>query len=224
MAFKEFNCPSCGAALQLEYRFTETVICPYCQQSSHWTGENFEAKGEKVILADYGSKFSVGLQASFWGTKLGERKEYKFKVLGRVRFEYNDGFWDEWLLRVEGYEENEYWLQEDEGEFFLFKKFDNLPSVSDYNELKVGMYIDWEEYKMFISEKAKAQIVGGEGELPFRVIPGEQCDFIDGILLREAIPVSIEYLPDNKKAFYVTIFNLDINDFIFTEKKQENVY
>ena len=224
MAFKEFNCPSCGAPVKLEYRFTETVICPYCRQASHWTGENFEAKGEKVILANYGSKFSVGLEASFWGTKNGERKEYRFKVLGRVRFEYNDGFWDEWLLRVEGYEENEYWLQEDEGEFALFKKYDELPSISDYDALEVGMYVDWEGYKMFISEKAKAQITGGEGELPFRIVPGEQCDFVDGILVGDAVSASIEYLPDGKKAFYVAVFNPEIGDFVFNEKKEENVY
>lgn len=224
MAFKEFNCPSCGAPLQLEYRFTETVVCPFCHQTSHWTGENFEAKGEKVILADYGSKFSVGLEASFFGTKSSVRKEYKFKVLGRIRFEYNDGFWDEWLLRIKGYEKNEYWLQEDEGRFLLFKKSEQLPSVNNYNTLEIGMYINWGDYKIFVSEKAKAQIVGGEGELPFRIIAGEQCDFIDGIVLGEALPVSIEYLPDNKKAFYVTEFNLDINDFVFNESKQEHVY
>ena len=224
MAFKEFNCPSCGAPVELEYRFTETVVCPYCHQTSHWTGENFKAKGEKVILADYGSKFFIGLEATFTGNEGGKQKKYKFKVLGRIRFEYNDGFWDEWLLHIEGYEEDEYWLQEDEGEFALFKRSDNLPSKTDYNSLKVGEYIQWGEYQIFISEKAKAEIIGGEGVLPFKIIPGEQCDFVDGIVVGKGVSTSIEYLPDNKVQFYVSVYNLTIKDFVFNEKKEENVY
>ena len=226
MAFKEFHCPSCGAPVELEYRFTETVVCPYCNQTVHWTGENFEAKGEKVILSDYGSKFSVGLKASFWvNNDEGKRVTYNFKILGRVRFEYTDGFWDEWLMRVEGTDE-EYWLQEDEGELVIFKKAKILPEIIDYDQLKVGMHVKAGDYTVFISEKSKAQVIGGEGELPFRIIPGEQADFVDGIIYGHGIPTSLEFLPDNQKAFYYADFNTleGIGSFIFTENKKENVY
>ena len=215
MAFKEFNCPSCGAPVELEYRFTETVICPYCHQSSHWTGENFAAKGEKVILVDYGSKFKVGISGTLWGKK--------FKVLGRVRYEYNDGFWDEWLLQFEN-DDTEYWLQEDEGEYVMFKKSEKLPDNTDYDTLTVGMHVNFGDKQIFISEKSSAKVVGGEGVLPFRIIPGDKADFIDGIIYGHGTQTSMEYLSENQLSFYIGTQAIGLKDFIFTENKKEDVY
>lgn len=216
MAFKKFNCPSCGADLELEYRFSEMVVCEYCDQTSYLAGENLEAKGEKVKLSDYGSKFYRGAT--------GKLFNQNFKVVGRLRFEYPDGFWDEWLIKLENEPEKEFWLQEDEGEYILFEKSEILPENTDFSKLKIGMEVKMGKNIIFISEKNTAQITGGEGELPCRITPGEQSDFVDGMIIGAGIPTSLEYMPENQLAFYVGKQAVTLKDFIFTEKKPENVF
>ncbi len=215
MAFKNFNCPACGAPLELEYRFSQMVVCPYCDQTSHLAGEGLEAQGEKVKLSDYGSSFSVGATGTVF--------DIGFKVFGRIRFEYPDGFWDEWLLRLENEPEKEYWLQEDEGDYILFEKSETLPENPDFASAKVGSAMRFGEFQIFISEKNTAKIVGGEGELPHRVIPGEQADFVDGIIYGKGVPTSLEFLPNNQLAFYYGKKAVTLSDFKFPEKP-ENPY
>ena len=215
MAFKQFSCPSCGASLELEYRFSEMVICGFCNQTCHLSGDSVEAKGEKIKLSDYGSNFYIGAT----GTVLNQ----DFKVLGRIRFQYPDGFWDKWLIRLANNPDTEYWLQEDEGDYTLFEKADILPENSNFSELKVGKKYGLKSDELFISEKNTAQIVGGEGELPHRVIPGEQADFVDGIIYGKAIQTSLEFMP-LKKQFYTTKHKVKLDDFIFTQKDTENGY
>lgn len=216
MAFKEFNCPSCGAPLELEYRFSEMVVCGFCNQTTHLSGENLEAKGEKVKLTDYGSKFYIGAK--------GKLFDDNFKVLGRIRYDYPDGFWDEWLVKLENEPDKEYWLQEDEGDYVLFEKSGSLPTNTSFSDLMVGQKVDWEEEKIFITEKSTAQIVGGEGELPHRVIPGEQANFVDGIIYGKGISTSLEFLSNNQLAFYIGNKPVTLSDFIFTEKETLNDY
>jgi len=215
MYSKQINCPSCGASLTLEYRFSEIVVCGFCGQTSYLTGNSFEAKGDKVKLSDYGSKFSVGVT--------GFVINKKFKVLGRIRYKYPDGFWDEWLLKFEDQPEKEYWLQEDEGDYALFEKSDIMPENTNFEELKVGAKYAFDNKELFISEKNTAQIIGGEGELPYRVIPGEKANFADGIIVGEGIQTSLEFLP-NEKQFYIANHSVKLEDFSFTENNTQNGY
>ncbi|MCU0354238.1 MAG: DUF4178 domain-containing protein [Cytophagales bacterium] len=81
------NCPSCGASLEIKYRHSRTIVCAYCGQTSYVNIDHLTAAGSPVILADYGSVLAVG--------KRGSIKTKDFEVLGRLRFDYEDGFWDE---------------------------------------------------------------------------------------------------------------------------------
>lgn len=215
MSFKEINCPSCGASLQLKYRFSEMVVCGYCDQTSHLVNSTWQAKGDKVKLSDYGSLFFVGAEGSV--------KDQKFKVLGRLRYQYPDGFWDEWLLQFEQSPEIEHWLQEDEGDYTLFVKSDILPEIHDFDTLKVGEKYPLGNKKLFISEKNTAQIVGGEGELPFRVIPGEQANYVDGIIVGEGVQTSLEFMP-NKTEFYIAKHTLQLPEFTIANTQDANLY
>ncbi len=161
------------------------VVCSYCGQTNYINAGGTQAAGEKILLADYGSVVSVG--------KRGKLKGKLFQVLGRLRFNYEDGFWDEWLIWFDGIEFTDYWLHEDEGEFTLFSKKELRDTPPVFGQVKVGTLIALNGHNIFVTEKNKATINGGEGELPFQVIPGEKADYIDGIEKGE--PISIEYLP-----------------------------
>ncbi|MCS7018982.1 MAG: DUF4178 domain-containing protein [Cytophagales bacterium] len=187
------NCPSCGAPLALSYRAAKSVVCSYCGQTSFVSPHGLEAYGSaKVLLADYGSLFALHQRGTI-------KKSLPFEIVGRLRFSYYEGFWDEWLVLL-NYEE-EAWLQEDEGEVTLFRKIPAQGEMPHFSSVRVGQTITlslqlpdesrFHKNNIFVVEKHKATIQGGEGELPFLVVPGEQADYIDGIC--SGALVSIDY-------------------------------
>ncbi len=203
MSSKQLNCPSCGAPVELKYRFSKMAVCGYCGQSTHLTNENLEAKGDSTPLTDYGSKFSVGQEISLKGEK--------FEIVGRIRFTYPSGFWDEWFLINDKNPETEYWLQEDEGDYILFGRADDSGiSFPDFTSTQVGSTQQYADEAVFVSEKNTAEIMGGEGELPFQVVKGEQANFIDGIVVGKGTPVSYEYLP--KETLLYVGFEVQLDD------------
>lgn len=182
------NCPGCGAPLALENRFSKTVVCSYCSQTSFVTPEGLDPTGRQARLADFPSILAIGKQ--------GRLRGEEFKVLGRVRFKYDGGFWDEWLIALEGgtLGSRTLWLQEDEGEFTLFDKSALRSSVPPFDEIRVGGHVEVNGEKMFVTERCAAVIAGGEGELNFRFSPGQAVDCVDGNASGKLM--SLEYSPD----------------------------
>ncbi len=186
MSIPELHCPSCGAPLKLEYRFSKMVVCGFCDQLSYLENGGLVAKGEKVKLSDYGSKLYTGAEGSI--------SHRLMRVLGRLRYEYPDGFWDEWCIKFDDNEDQYFWLQEDEGDYALYQEISVTENLPVFDKALVGVAYPFMGNQFFVSEKNKAWIVGGEGELPHQVIPGEKADFIDGIIVGKGAPASFEIM------------------------------
>lgn len=199
MFSQEFECPSCGAPIKQNKPGSQTLGCTYCGQTSHLNANTLAAVGEQRLLIDYGSSLSIGQQ--------GKYKDRDFIVLGRLRIDYKDGFWDEWYITFLD-DGTDAWIQEDDGSFVLFIEKQKISDKFRFKDIKVGTYDDlqgeWES--IFITEKSRATINGGEGELPFRIIPGQKADFVDGIWKGKI--VSIEILPTERVLFLGTPFKL----------------
>lgn len=185
---KTLSCPSCGGEIKIRSIFSKSVVCSYCGQTSYLGVDKLEAAiGGKEMLADYGSQFSVGAKGKF--------ADKSFEVIGRIRFSYTEGFWDEWAVIINDKEDQIFWLEEDEGRLTLFISTDVASSKApNYNKTKVGTEISFDNHKIFVRAKSKATVEGGEGELPFQVVKGSQADFIDGICKGQ--PVGFEFLVD----------------------------
>ena len=184
MFAQEFSCPSCGAPVKQQNPGSKTLCCGYCGQTSHLLADSLRAVGEKHLLIDYGSMFETGMQGKFGGRD--------FLVLGRMRFDYEDGFWDEWYINYLD-DGSEGWIQEDDGSFVLFREEKRLDRPIDFPRMKVGAWseLDGAWQATFITSKGRATVNGGEGELPFQILPGEQVDFIDGIWKAQALSVEL---------------------------------
>lgn len=214
---REFECPSCGGRIQRQNPASKSLSCPYCGQTSHITGgdsnlsysrstnnedaasETLEKVGGQHLLIDYGSMFSIGMSATL--------HEIRFRVLGRIRISYEDGFWDEWY--VERFDNNTTaWIQEDDGSFTWFKYSGDTPNVK-YEAIQVGSVVTFsnELEHVFITSKSRAVVQGGEGELPFAIIPNDRADFVEGIHQKRVI--SIEILDDGNHTFVGVPFNID---------------
>lgn len=170
----------------------KTLVCSHCGQTSHLNADSLQAVGDQHLLIDYGSAFAIG--------QTGRYFEREFMVLGRLRIDYEDGFWDEWYIQFLDNGEAG-WIQEDDGSFVLFTEAKRLKRRLNLNGIKVGAHDNFEGQweKVFVTSKSKAQINGGEGELPFRIIPGQTADFVDGIARGEV--VSVELLEEDNVLF-----------------------
>ncbi|MDX2283168.1 MAG: DUF4178 domain-containing protein [Bacteroidia bacterium] len=193
MFSRTFECPSCGAPVVQSLPGSRSLVCGYCHQTSHILPGGLSAAGPRQLLIDYGSAFSAGMEV-----RIGGRTG---RIMGRIRFGYEDGFWDEWYLRYLDSDE-EAWIQEDDGAFVLFRLIRRLDRPVPFGSVRVGTWSDLGgnlQQEVFVTEKNTAQIQGGEGELPFRIVPGEQADFIDAIDAGQL--ASIEVLPSESLLF-----------------------
>jgi hypothetical protein len=189
MSARKLQCPSCGAALELEHRFSKLVVCKYCSQVSQVTAEGLDPTGKTGALGEFPSIFSVGKKVSLAGTA--------HQIIGRLRYKYEDGFWDEWLLLSP--DGGQVWLQEDEGELTAFRSESIRSAVPPFEKVSVGSSVEVNGKSVFITEKVRSVIAGAEGELPFRALPGDVVDCADGNA--EGKAVSIEYAPDEIEFF-----------------------
>ena len=193
MFTREFECPSCGAPIERRFDQSKSLSCTHCGQTSHLVAGGLSMVGEKSLLIDYGSFFQLGQQLHLGDLTL--------QLLGRLRIDYEDGFWDEWFAQSLG-DGSTWWIQEDDGTFTLFTKKADLDRSLSWEKFEVGSTVNITplKEKVFITSKARAKVNGGEGELPFQIVPGEPADFVDGIY--KGIVISFELLPD-EFALYV---------------------
>ncbi len=196
---REFECPSCGGRIKRENPASKSLSCPYCGQTSHLYDDKLSPKGQQHLLIDYGSMLHVGMTASLQGRR--------FRVLGRLRIAYEDGFWDEWYVHFLN-DNAEGWIQEDDGSFVAFESVEEMEDIN-YHDVKVGSYFTFNPTyaDVFITSKSRAQVEGGEGELPFRIVPGDTADFVEGI--HQGKIVSMELLPSESHLYVGTPFQLE---------------
>lgn len=181
---KLYRCPSCSGEIQVKYGFTQSVTCEYCGQTSYIEGERLQGDGMPFVIADYGSCLQVGEQLQI--------HKQRFEVLGRVRFEYSAGFWDEWWL-VELGTEHFYVVQEDENELILFDTYD--PIEGNFKDLEtVGTWISIsKELKAYTIEADKATVTATEGQLPFALKRGTSLTYLDCIC-NDGTPSSLRHM------------------------------
>lgn len=191
---REFECPSCGGPIPQRTPGARTLVCGYCGQTSHLNADSLQQVGDKHQLVDYGSVLAIGQQRRL------EASQQTLMVLGRLRLDYSDGFWDEWYA-IDLDDGAGVWIQEDDGQFVVFKAEKEIEQPLAYDEVLVGSWSDlggnWDQ--VFITSKDRARVQGGEGELPFRIVPGEPADFVEGIWQGKI--VSVELLPEEKVLF-----------------------
>lgn len=193
------TCPSCGGNLNITVQTSKMITCSYCGMISYINAGNLAMIGQKSFLVDYGSIFKIG--------KKGKIKDLDFQVIGRIRIDYEDGFFDEWYLDTP---KGQKWLSEDEGKFVFFHESNEIfnPKIFDLLNYSVGEVYNFNNSFLFVAEKSIAKINGGEGELPFQVEPNQSANYVDTLYNQKLY--SFEFLP-NSVELHIGNY-LDIND------------
>jgi hypothetical protein len=176
------NCPNCGAPNPLVNPGVLMVACAYCRTAIYWDREKISAAGFRAVLPEGYSRLYLGATGS-----LGDRR---LVVLGRARYSFARGFWDEWYLEMQ--DGSLRWLTEDNRELRLEQPVSGMV-VPPAGQCAVGLRLPAGGVTFVLTEIGVASCVGIEGSLPKVLRPGEAYGYADGASPDGVHSLGIEY-------------------------------
>jgi hypothetical protein len=190
MATQTISCPSCGAGHDIHNPGVITVACEYCGNAIYWDKEKITDAGTQSILPE-------GFSRLFRGAA-GKLENRRFLVMGRVRYSFGAGFWDEWFLEFD--DGTIGWLTEDNHELILQTRTspENIPP---FDSLSPGKAITIKGTRFVVNEVGEAECVGMEGDLPIEARTGERYKFVDAASPDGKFVFGIEYDVDPPTVF-----------------------
>jgi len=183
MAERQISCPNCGAVTELANPGITMFVCQACGSVVYWDEQAVLAAGTQAILAEPASPLRVGAQ----GTLLGK----PFRALGRLRYAYGRGVWDEWALEFANGAIR--WVTDDDGELTVEEELGPVPEAGPVSRFGPGRQFTLGGKVYVVEEMGKARCQGAEGQLPRTVLPGETYPFADGASQDGAAVISLEF-------------------------------
>ena len=181
-----YNCPQCGDALEIHFKYSKLVKCSSCNSSIFLEDNTVKLIGESSVLSPEPSL--IELHKPF---KLQAKT---FTPLGKIRYSYGRGFWEEWFLKDE--RNQEFWLSIDEGDFVLQKKVKIALPIKNVLTFKVGR-----KYGQYlVTEKGVGTCVGFEGELPQNINTHQKHEYVH-LSLGAGNLVTVEFTKDLTETF-----------------------
>jgi ribosomal protein S27E len=199
----DVTCPTCGAAATVRSPFAKMSVCSQCS-STLWLDKSGVKAGPKM------SAPAPAISGLFLGAE-GKIREASFRVIGRLRYKYERGFWDEWLL-LKG-DGKPVWLSEDEGDLSLEREYSFKGELPPFEQTRIENLYQLSGHPFFVEEKGTAVCDSGEGELPFPIEPGEKIPYLEGRIDKR--PATLEYDEDGPRLFlgsYLPMEQLEIDE------------
>jgi hypothetical protein len=150
-------------------RFSHVAVCAHCRSTVVFGEDAAEVVGRMSVLPETRSPLFVGAS--------GEIDGRRFDVLGRVRYGWARGYWDEWFIGWQTGERG--WLSEDEGEVALEDVGRLERAELDWRSVGPGDVVSAAGTDWRVTERGTATCEGGEGQLPFVVQAGQALPFLD---------------------------------------------
>lgn len=157
-------CPNCGAEVLFRSPALPSRVCDYCQTIVVRRGQDVEAVGKAAVLPFDVSPIQIGTRGRYDGQG--------FEVIGRVRWGWIDGSWNEWLLLFDDGKDG--WLGEAMGQLMLLKeralgdmRSNAINALADGKPVELGMEAELDGEKLMVADAREATCIAAEGELPF---------------------------------------------------------
>lgn len=162
---KSINCPQCGNTLALYFKHTKLIQCNSCKSNIFLENDAARLAGDSSVLKEEPSILSLNEPFIF--------KQKSYLPLGKIRYSYGRGFWEEWWTKDK--QNNEFWLSIDEGDLVLEQKIESQYDHGLLETLHVGTIImdEW-----VVTEIGTATCEGFEGSLPKKVLKGNQYRYV----------------------------------------------
>jgi ribosomal protein S27E len=162
-------CPNCGAEVSFRSPALPSRVCDSCQTILVRSGGGIEAMGKAAVLPFDVSPVMMGMRGSF--------DNKGFEVIGRVRWGWTDGSWNEWLLLFD--DGSDAWLGEAMGQFMLTRERaigeladPAIRALINGEDVAVGTEAQIDGDTFIVSDAREVTCLAAEGELPFTAPPG----------------------------------------------------
>jgi ribosomal protein S27E len=169
-------CPNCGADVVFRSPALPSLVCGTCRTMLVRSDEGIAQLGIAAVLPFDVSPVQIGMR--------GIVDAKAFDVIGRVRWSWNDGAWNEWLLLFD--DGSHAWLGEAMGQFMLLwespfaaVRSETLKKVAKGQDPKLGHDVQIDGRKLTIADARWALCVTAEGELPFAAPSGWRVYSVD---------------------------------------------
>ncbi|WP_425229564.1 DUF4178 domain-containing protein [Sphingomonas sp.] len=170
------NCPNCGAPLQFRSANLAAKVCDYCHSTIVRRGDQLENAGKAATVPDDVSPLQLGVR--------GHDGPRPFEIVGRVRWAYRDGAWNEWCAL---YGDGRYgWLSEASGRWMLLEEIgisdcsgDAVLAMWNGQPVTPGMPAKLGDFDFTVADVEQVGCVGAEGELPYPVPIGTTAVSVD---------------------------------------------
>lgn len=174
MSQLEASCPACGAPIAFKVGSSIVVVCEFCHSVVARTDRALEDLGKVAEIVETGSPLDVGLT--------GVYQDVPFELTGRAQLAHEaGGLWDEWYA---AFTDGRWgWLAEAQGRFYMtFEQ--SLPEqalVPPIESLVLGTPLAAipTSIPLVVAEIGQASAVGAKGEIPYKLVPGEQYYYAD---------------------------------------------
>jgi hypothetical protein len=146
------------------------AVCGHCRSMVVRRDAELEAIGQMADLPPDHTPLQIGARGTCGGRG--------FRLLGRLRVSWGDGFWNEWYADF-GQGRNG-WIAETQG-FFLISEAVPAPAglVPQLGDLRTGKRFELGGASYAVTDAKKARVVAGEGELPVIARPDDEWMSID---------------------------------------------
>ena len=172
MSVLQANCPSCGAPIEFKAGSTIVLVCPFCRSAVARTDRGLEDLGKVAEVAESESPLKLGLKGLY--------KDVRFELTGRAQLRHElGGSWDEWYATFSNGWVG--WLAEAQGRFYL-TFYQPLPAgiaPPSFDGLQLGQVVSEIPGGLMVQEKGHGTSVAADGEIPYKLTPGEQFAYAD---------------------------------------------
>jgi Zn finger protein HypA/HybF involved in hydrogenase expression len=168
------SCPSCGGPIEFTAGSTIVLVCPFCRSAVARTDRGLQDLGKVAEIAETQSPLKLGLKGTFNGQR--------FELTGRAQMRHElGGYWDEWYATFSNGWVG--WLAEAQGRFYLtfYQPMPQATELPSFASIQLGQFVEGIPSKtpLMVQEKGTATSAAADGEIPYKLVPGEQSDYAD---------------------------------------------
>ena len=162
----DIDCPNCGGPVPFRSAALPVRVCDHCRSLVLRSAHTAETVGQVAELPFDVSPLQVGTT--------GEWEGMAFEIVGRMRWSWTDGAWNEWMLSLS--DGTTRWLGDAMGQFMMMVEKPLKGSLAEMvqrlvngNPVRIGETgrIDGAVYQLI--DQRTVTYVSCEGELPFTV-------------------------------------------------------
>ncbi|WP_420126627.1 DUF4178 domain-containing protein [Longimicrobium sp.] len=163
------NCASCGAEVRFQWAGAVQTVCTHCGSVLVRRGVDLAHVGRVSEPPPATSRIQLGTRGVYDGTA--------FRVVGRIAYEYERGFWSEWHL---GFADGRSgWLSDAQDEYAVSFLAEPARHTPDPAALRPGAPFNVRGTQYVVSSLTRARYSGVEGELPFEYWNRAEVLFVD---------------------------------------------